>query len=34
MEEAGLRIRDLGFVATCWSSPGVSTERFHLYLAS
>ena len=21
MEEAGLRIRDLGFVATCWSSP-------------
>jgi nudix-type nucleoside diphosphatase (YffH/AdpP family) len=33
MEEAGLRIRDLGFVATCWSSPGVSTERFHLYLA-
>jgi nudix-type nucleoside diphosphatase (YffH/AdpP family) len=33
MEEAGLRIRDLEFVATCWSSPGVSTERFHLYLA-
>jgi nudix-type nucleoside diphosphatase (YffH/AdpP family) len=34
MEEAGLRIRDLEHLATCWSSPGVSTERFHLYLAS
>lgn len=33
MEEAGLRIRELGHVAVCWSSPGVSTERFHLYLA-
>jgi nudix-type nucleoside diphosphatase (YffH/AdpP family) len=33
MEEAGLRIRELGHIATCWASPGVSTERFHLYLA-
>ena len=34
VEEAGLRVRELGQVAVCWSSPGVSTERFHLYLAS
>jgi nudix-type nucleoside diphosphatase (YffH/AdpP family) len=33
-EEAGLRIRELEFVAACWASPGVSTERFHLYLAA
>jgi nudix-type nucleoside diphosphatase (YffH/AdpP family) len=33
-EEAGLRIRELERVATCWASPGVSTERFHLYIAA
>lgn len=33
-EEAGLRIRELEHVGTCWSSPGVSTELFHLYLAA
>ncbi len=26
-EEAGLRLRELEKVATCWASPGVSTER-------
>lgn len=33
MEEAGLRIAALEPIAACWTSPGVSTERFHLYLA-
>ena len=33
-EEAGLKLRDLEPVATCWVSPGVSTERIHLYLAA
>jgi nudix-type nucleoside diphosphatase (YffH/AdpP family) len=33
MEEAGLRVREPEPIATCWTSPGVSTERFHLYLA-
>jgi nudix-type nucleoside diphosphatase (YffH/AdpP family) len=33
-EEAGLRLRALETVATCWVSPGVSTERIHLYLAA
>jgi len=33
-EEAGLRIREVGHVATCWLSPGVSTERLYLYLAA
>jgi nudix-type nucleoside diphosphatase (YffH/AdpP family) len=33
-EEAGLRLRELEKVATCWASPGVSTERIHLYLAA
>jgi nudix-type nucleoside diphosphatase (YffH/AdpP family) len=32
MEEAGLRIREVEHIGVCWSSPGVSTERFHLYL--
>jgi nudix-type nucleoside diphosphatase (YffH/AdpP family) len=32
-EEAGLRLRELEPIAKCWSSPGVSTERFYLYLA-
>jgi nudix-type nucleoside diphosphatase (YffH/AdpP family) len=33
MEEAGLRLRELAHIATCWATPGVSTERFDLYLA-
>jgi nudix-type nucleoside diphosphatase (YffH/AdpP family) len=33
-EEAGLRLLELEPVATCWASPGVSTERIHLYLAA
>jgi nudix-type nucleoside diphosphatase (YffH/AdpP family) len=32
-EEAGVRIRELVHMGTCWSSPGVSTERVYLYLA-
>ena len=32
MEEAGLRVREVEHIGVCWSSPGVSTERFHLYL--
>jgi nudix-type nucleoside diphosphatase (YffH/AdpP family) len=33
-EEAGLRLGALELVASCWASPGVSTERFTLYLAA
>jgi nudix-type nucleoside diphosphatase (YffH/AdpP family) len=33
MEEAGLRLRDLEKVATAWSTPGITTERLHLFLA-
>jgi nudix-type nucleoside diphosphatase (YffH/AdpP family) len=33
MEELGLRLGDLEFVARVWSSPGVSAERVGLYLA-
>jgi nudix-type nucleoside diphosphatase (YffH/AdpP family) len=33
MEEAGLRLGALEKVATAWSTPGMSTERTHLYLA-
>ncbi|MCC2652850.1 MAG: hydrolase [Microvirga sp.] len=33
MEEAGLRLRDLERVATAWSTPGITTERLHLFLA-
>jgi nudix-type nucleoside diphosphatase (YffH/AdpP family) len=33
-EEAGLRLGALEHVATCWVSPGVSTERFNLYLSA
>jgi nudix-type nucleoside diphosphatase (YffH/AdpP family) len=33
MEELGLRLGDLEFVARVWSSPGVSAERVALYLA-
>jgi nudix-type nucleoside diphosphatase (YffH/AdpP family) len=34
MEELGLRLGDLEFVARVWSSPGVSAERVGLYLAA
>jgi nudix-type nucleoside diphosphatase (YffH/AdpP family) len=34
MEEAGVRLRELEHIATCWSSPGVSTERLYLYLGT
>ncbi len=33
MEEIGLRLGDLEFVARAWTMPGLSTERAHLYLA-
>jgi len=33
-EEAGLRLGALELVVTCWASPGVSTERFSLYLSA
>jgi len=33
MEEVGLRLRALEPVGAPWASPGVSTERMHLYLA-
>jgi nudix-type nucleoside diphosphatase (YffH/AdpP family) len=33
MEEVGLRLDRLEPVASVWSSPGVSTERLHLFLA-
>jgi len=33
MEEAGLKLAEVEFVAWAWSSPGVSTERVSLYLA-
>jgi nudix-type nucleoside diphosphatase (YffH/AdpP family) len=34
MEEAGVRMRELELIATCWSSPAVSTERWYLYLGT
>jgi nudix-type nucleoside diphosphatase (YffH/AdpP family) len=34
MEEAGLRLGVLEKIATAWSTPGMSTEQMHLYLAS
>src|SRR5207249_91184 len=34
MEEAGLKLGPLEEVATAWSTPGVSTERISLYLAT
>ena len=34
MEELGLRLNNLEFVARVWSSPGVSAERVALYLAA
>jgi nudix-type nucleoside diphosphatase (YffH/AdpP family) len=33
LEETGLRIDSLEFVATAWAMPGISTERMALYLA-
>jgi nudix-type nucleoside diphosphatase (YffH/AdpP family) len=33
MEEAGLRLGSLDYVATVWASPGISTERIALYLS-
>jgi nudix-type nucleoside diphosphatase (YffH/AdpP family) len=33
MEEAGLRLGELDFVANAWTSPGTMTERIALYLA-
>ena len=33
MEELGLRVGELEFVARVWSSPGISAERVGLYLA-
>jgi nudix-type nucleoside diphosphatase (YffH/AdpP family) len=33
MEEAGLRLSSLEKVATAWSTPGITTERLHLFLA-
>jgi nudix-type nucleoside diphosphatase (YffH/AdpP family) len=33
-EETGVRVGPLEFVGSCWSSPGVSTERMALYLAA
>ncbi|MBX6424932.1 MAG: NUDIX hydrolase [Variibacter sp.] len=32
-EEAGVRLRELEHVGTCWTMPGLSTERMFLYLA-
>jgi nudix-type nucleoside diphosphatase (YffH/AdpP family) len=34
MEEAGVRLHKLEFVALTWTMPGVSTERITLYLAA
>lgn len=34
LEEAGLRLGALEPVATCWTMPGISTERLTLYLAA
>ncbi len=33
MEEAGLRLDRLESVGALWTSPGITTERMHLYLA-
>ena len=33
MEETGLRLTQLDFVASAWSMPGISTERMDLFLA-
>ena len=33
MEEAGVRLGDIEFVASVWAMPGISAERAHLFLA-
>jgi nudix-type nucleoside diphosphatase (YffH/AdpP family) len=33
MEETGLRLGPLDFIATAWSMPGISTEQMDLFLA-
>jgi nudix-type nucleoside diphosphatase (YffH/AdpP family) len=33
MEEAGVRITQLEYIATVWTMPGISTERMDYYLA-
>jgi nudix-type nucleoside diphosphatase (YffH/AdpP family) len=33
MEEAGVRLTDLELIGAAYASPGVSTERLHLFLA-
>jgi nudix-type nucleoside diphosphatase (YffH/AdpP family) len=34
LEEAGLELRSLEYVATTWTMPGISTERMSLYFAT
>jgi nudix-type nucleoside diphosphatase (YffH/AdpP family) len=34
MEETGLRLGGLDFIASAWSMPGISTERMDLFLAA
>ena len=34
LEEAGLHLRTLEYVATTWTMPGISTEQMTLYLAT
>ena len=34
LEEAGLELRSLEYVATAWTMPGISTEQMTLYLAT
>ncbi|HEX2655906.1 MAG TPA: NUDIX hydrolase [Xanthobacteraceae bacterium] len=34
LEEAGLKLHHFEKVAACWTMPGISTERMHLYLAA
>jgi nudix-type nucleoside diphosphatase (YffH/AdpP family) len=33
-EELGLTLREVEFIGTAWTMPGISTERMHLYLAA
>ena len=34
LEEAGLELRSLEYIATTWTMPGISTEQMTLYLAT
>jgi len=34
MEETGLQLSDLEYVATVWTMPGISTEQMHLFFAN